>query len=209
MNRQRLYLIGAAWLMLVLLIGCVPATNDVEMEAEVADSEGTATAVAAITTTPTTEESEMNDDETPTPETDLPLELNTPVPKKLTPQVPPPRFSEGSGDKPTIPAPENPTAQEWIEAAKNDLAGRLGVEAALIGLVEYQSVTWRDGSLGCPQPGMAYTQALVEGYRIQLQIDGVQYDYHGADGRDPFYCPGPGQKFDGTVPPAPGQRGTD
>ena len=32
-----------------------------------------------------------------------------------------------------------------------------------------EAVTWSDGSLGCPEPGMMYTQALVPGYRVQIR----------------------------------------
>ena len=30
-------------------------------------------------------------------------------------------------------------------------------------IVRAESVVWNDGSLGCPEPGMMYTQALVNG----------------------------------------------
>ena len=32
-------------------------------------------------------------------------------------------------------------------------------------------MTWTDGSLGCPQKGMSYTQALVEGELLLLRVD--------------------------------------
>lgn len=216
MNRQRMYLIGVVWLMLVLLFGCTPTPSEVEpaanlpQEGAAADGAALATAVSTPTAIPTTppEESVMNDDvEGETPATAVPQETNTPQPEKLTLQETPilPQ-EEPAFAKPTIPVPEDPTIQEQVNKAKEDLAARLGFAAALIELVDYQTMTWRDGSLGCPQPGMAYTQALVEGYRIQLQIDGVQYNYHGAAGRDPFFCAGPNAKIAplSTVP-APGQ----
>jgi len=31
-------------------------------------------------------------------------------------------------------------------------------------IVRAESVVWNDGSLGCPEPGMVYTQALLNGY---------------------------------------------
>ena len=77
-----------------------------------------------------------------------------------------------------------------IEAAIDDLSERLGVPAGAITLVSTESVEWNDGSLGCPQPGESYTQALVPGYRIVLEADDTTYVYHGADGRDPFLCDG-------------------
>lgn len=88
-----------------------------------------------------------------------------------------------------------PTVREMtddpVALARADLADRLGVAPATIELVERSEVTWRDGSLGCPQPGMAYTQALVNGSRIVLRHAGVDYHYHSGRGRQPFYCAKP------------------
>ncbi len=58
-----------------------------------------------------------------------------------------------------------------------DAALRSGVAEADIVVVRGESVTWSDGSLGCPQPGMNYTQALVPGYWVVLDADGTEYDY--------------------------------
>ena len=58
-----------------------------------------------------------------------------------------------------------------------DAALRSGVVEADIVVVRGESVTWSDGSLGCPQPGMNYTQALVPGYWVVLDADGTDYDY--------------------------------
>jgi hypothetical protein len=42
-----------------------------------------------------------------------------------------------------------------------------------------EPVTWRDGSLGCPQPGMIYTQGLVAGFRVTvITREGRELDYH-------------------------------
>ena len=74
-----------------------------------------------------------------------------------------------------------------VDMARADLAARLGSADAIV-VVAVEDVTWRDGSLGCPQPGMSYTQALVDGYRIELSDGTTTYFYHGAVGRDPFLC---------------------
>lgn len=92
------------------------------------------------------------------------------------------------------PEPADPSASGY---AIKDLSDRLGVPAVDVTLVNESDVTWRDGSLGCPQEGMMYTQALVEGQRIVLQVDGIRYHYHAGNGRLPFYCENP-------VSPAPG-----
>lgn len=84
-----------------------------------------------------------------------------------------------------------------LEVAVNDLAGRLGIPREEIEVLTEEKVTWRDGSLGCPRPGMMYTQALVEGSRIVLRAGGRDYSYHSGAGKLPFYCENP-------VSPAPG-----
>ena len=78
-----------------------------------------------------------------------------------------------------------------VARAIADLAGQTGVEPSAVELVSFERVTWRDGSLGCPQPGMMYTQALVEGYRVTLRLNGQTVLYHGAEGQPPFRCDNP------------------
>lgn len=69
-----------------------------------------------------------------------------------------------------------------------DAAAKAGVDPSAITVLANSAVTWSDGSLGCPRPGVMYTQSLVEGFRVILQANGVQLDYHGTD--DTFVlCP--------------------
>lgn len=79
-----------------------------------------------------------------------------------------------------------------VEGAVADLAARLGLPATAIAVDGVHAVIWPDGSIGCPQPGMAYTQALVEGALIELRAAGAPYSYHSAGGRPAFLCPGRG-----------------
>ncbi len=79
--------------------------------------------------------------------------------------------------------------EPYIERAISDLADRLEIDANEIELVEAQFVTWPDGALGCPEPGMMYTQALVPGYRVRLVANGNSHHYHGARDKPPFHCP--------------------
>jgi hypothetical protein len=79
-----------------------------------------------------------------------------------------------------------------VAAARADAAQRSGLSPAQIELVSLRSVTWSDGSLGCPQPGMAYTQALVPGYRILLRAGAQTWHYHASLRGRPVPCP-PGQ----------------
>jgi hypothetical protein len=93
--------------------------------------------------------------------------------------------TEGEG-RPAV----SPDLAAEVDAAMADLASRLP-DDTLIGVIAAHELTWPDGSLGCPEPGMAYTQALVPGYRIELTAGTDVYQYHGATGQDPFRCETP------------------
>lgn len=77
------------------------------------------------------------------------------------------------------------------EQAVAMLAEQLGVDAAAINVVRAAEVTWRDGSLGCPKPGHMYTQALVPGQLVVLEVGGKTYEFHQGGTQPPFYCPEP------------------
>jgi hypothetical protein len=63
-----------------------------------------------------------------------------------------------------------------------DAASRAGVERDAVTVVSAEARTWSDGSLGCPEPGMYYTQALVDGYQVIVSVGGKEYDYRAAGG---------------------------
>jgi hypothetical protein len=101
---------------------------------------------------------------------------------------------------PTTP-PLDPIMQRLADQARQDLAGRLRVDPTTIEVVSFESVTWPDGSLGCPQPGMAYTQVPMDGYRLVLSVGKREFQYHGGGARRaPFLCEKPAN-------PAPGAGG--
>ena len=93
------------------------------------------------------------------------------------------------------PSPSHGTngglAQDIVDRAIDRAAEDSGVPADEIEVVTAESVTWSDGSLGCPEPGMGYTQALVPGYRVVLDVAGDQVSYHAAEGGDFFACANP------------------
>lgn len=78
-----------------------------------------------------------------------------------------------------------------VQTLVADLAGRLGVEPGAIAVASAEAVTWPDGSLGCPQPGMVYQQVLVEGYRVVLAVGDATYPYHGAGSGSFVLCERP------------------
>ena len=72
------------------------------------------------------------------------------------------------------------------EAILRDLEAR-GADGKAV-LVSATAVTWMNGALGCPQPGRSYVQALVEGMRAIVEVDGDTYDYRFGRGDVPHLC---------------------
>jgi len=67
-----------------------------------------------------------------------------------------------------------------LDKIRAELAGERGVSAADVKVVSAQAVNWPNGALGCPKPGRMYTQAIVPGYRIELEAGGKRFTYHAA-----------------------------
>jgi hypothetical protein len=55
--------------------------------------------------------------------------------------------------------------------------------------VSSEAVVWPDGALGCAEPGMNYTMALVPGYRITIRAGAELLDYHASDRGQLVLCP--------------------
>jgi hypothetical protein len=89
---------------------------------------------------------------------------------------------------PSQPAPSDPSLQNLIDRAEQDLVTRLAIPADEISIVEITEVEWSDSSLDCPQPGMSYLQVITPGYRIVLEAGGQSHEYH--TNRDAYfiYC---------------------
>ena len=109
-----------------------------------------------------------------------------------------PRFAGGA----RVPVTDVPEVPEAVDAAaRAALAERLGVPpgpGSLL-LVRAAEVTFSNGSLGCPQPGFAYTEALVPGFELLYQHEGVRYQYHvSEDGALLTDCRGEGAVVTGT-----------
>jgi len=97
---------------------------------------------------------------------------------------------EEPGDQPDETAGSDPLLGDEVRAAIDDLVAT-GVDRSEVLVVTAELVTWPDGALGCPEPDRMYTQALVDGYRIELESDGELTAYHGAVGESPFRCEDP------------------
>lgn len=82
-------------------------------------------------------------------------------------------------------APEGIPPAVWAEVLA-DLARRMdgSVDPTV---VTAEAMTWNDGAWGCPEAGQMYTQAIVEGFQVVVEIDGEEFDYR-SDGRAVRLC---------------------
>ncbi len=79
--------------------------------------------------------------------------------------------------------------QPMLDQIRADAAQRAGVTPDKVKILAVEAVTWADGSLGCPEPGMMYTQALVRGYRIGVDAAGTTLVYHAGSQNTFVHCP--------------------
>jgi hypothetical protein len=71
--------------------------------------------------------------------------------------------------------------RETVSQARVELAGELGIPVDEVNVVQAEKTRWSDSSLGCPEEGKMYAQAITPGYQVILEVDGQQYDYRAND----------------------------
>jgi hypothetical protein len=81
-----------------------------------------------------------------------------------------------------------------------DAAKRFAVAESAVVLVRAEQVTWGDGSLGCPERGVYYTQNLVPGYVIVAKTESGELTYHTDAREQARSCASPPPRA--TQPPA-------
>jgi hypothetical protein len=67
--------------------------------------------------------------------------------------------------------------EDVMAAIVADAAERLNVASSQLEIIRAEQVIWNDGSLGCPEPGVMYTQAIVEGYWVVVGYGDDVLDY--------------------------------
>jgi hypothetical protein len=85
-----------------------------------------------------------------------------------------------------VSTPSGIPAPHWA-AILADLEGR-GAPTSGLEVVTARAVTWPNGALGCPKPGMMYTQALIDGYQVVVKAAGTTYDYRFGSTSTPRLC---------------------
>jgi hypothetical protein len=105
----------------------------------------------------------------------------------VSPSGDPTRPVLSAPDLATVPPSDEPVTgevpAEIMAEIVADAADRTGEAAEAIDVTQAVAITWNDGSLGCPEPNMSYTMALVDGYHVILVAGGEELDYRvGAGG---------------------------
>jgi len=96
----------------------------------------------------------------------------------VLPTMPPSPIKPGGG------LVTKPQAEEWQKApqaalsARADLAKRLQIDIDTIKLVSVEAVDWSDACMGIQTPGVMCAQVITSGYKVMLEANGKQYEYH-------------------------------
>ncbi|RIK35401.1 MAG: hypothetical protein DCC57_23385 [Chloroflexi bacterium] len=72
------------------------------------------------------------------------------------------------------------------DSAANQVAGvvrqmvvqQLGVDAGAVSIASVEAVDWPDACLGVSQPDVMCAQVITPGYRVVIEANGQQYEYH-------------------------------
>jgi hypothetical protein len=88
--------------------------------------------------------------------------------------------------QPDVPPPADTVTDAAIAAA----ADRLQVSTDRLVVVATEARDWSDSSLGCPEPGRAYAQVIIEGYLVTIgSADGDEVLVHADEsGRQVAIC---------------------
>lgn len=93
----------------------------------------------------------------------------------------------------------NSQEQQAVTAAQQALAEATNTPIEEMQLASVTAREWPDSSLGCPQPGMMYTQVITPGYLVILEAGGRQHNVHTDTGGRAVVC----QRGQGRSPDAP------
>jgi hypothetical protein len=109
--------------------------------------------------------------------------------------------SPGSTNPPDLTMPPDVSVPPELGDIPEELYAQAAAEAAAaanasidqVELVRGERVTWSDGSLGCPEPGQMYTQALVPGFWLILRVGEQEFDFRASEqGQLKLCAPGQG-----------------
>ena len=76
-----------------------------------------------------------------------------------------------------------------LEPILNEAATLANLAREKLTIVCADSVVWNNGSISCPEPGMQYTQALINGYWVVIRAAAQEYDFRVDRGGTFRLCP--------------------
>ena len=95
-------------------------------------------------------------------------------PPSVLPTMPPSPLNPGSGSSTGSTAGQDAA----VANSRADLAERLNIDPSMITVVNVEAVDWPDGCLGVQTPGVMCTMVITPGYRVILEANSKQYEYH-------------------------------
>jgi hypothetical protein len=122
----------------------------------------------------------------------MPGEPTLPPAAPTTPAATPPAAtppSEPGPVLPTLPPFEGDVPADIMALLVEESVALAQASVADVSIVRADAVTWRDASLGCPDPDMVYIQVLTPGYWVVLDVAGQIYDWRMAETGTPVLCP--------------------
>jgi hypothetical protein len=111
------------------------------------------------------------------------------VPSGISPRSKQPRRVPQTAEaRVDIPATNVELPAQLRASVIADAARRAGVSESAVVVRGSEEIQFPDGSLGCPQPGMMYTQMVIPGYRVVVQAGGKTFDYRATRDGEPGIC---------------------
>lgn len=114
----------------------------------------------------------------------MPSGLGTPNKSMTTPSETPAPTST-----PQMSRVESQVPEAILGPILNEAAKLANVPPQQLVIVRAEAVVWNDGSLGCPEPGMEYAQALINGYWVLIKAAGQTFDFRVGGGGSFRLCP--------------------
>jgi hypothetical protein len=71
------------------------------------------------------------------------------------------------------------------------VATKTGAALASVTVNSVTALNWPDSALGCPQPGVMYSQLVTPGYKIVVSANGQTFEYHSDRGSHVVTCTTP------------------
>lgn len=181
-GEKKMRILFTGFLLLLALTACAGAVNETAPQEPAETPPEESTAPGETPAAPAEQETAVP---SATPEKATPdrgARLETPPPTKVIESVP-------TSDPPQPVTGEVPPA--LLDDIFADLEERSGGDRAQFEVLRAEQAIWPDGSLGCPKPGEMYTQAIVEGYWVEISYGGQTFDYRVSDSGYFFLCESP------------------